>query len=158
MNQFEGSTHGRAEASSSGADQAKEQVQEVAHRAQQAADKRTGEGARSDRPAQFAGGEQVAASALALRAGADELVRQGNQSAADAAQRTAAQAERFGSYLQEADANRILADVEDVTRRSPLAVVVGGVIVGAAAARFLKASSSRRYEAARVRPTFGDAT
>ncbi len=158
MDQFEASTRGRAEASSSGVDQAKEQVQEVAQRAQQAAGDaqvkvRDQIDQRSSRV-----GEQVAASALALRAGADELVRQGNQSAADAAQRTAAQAERFGSYLQEADANRILADIEDVARRSPLAVVVGGVIVGAAAARFLKASSSRRYEAARVRPTFGDAT
>ena len=158
MNQFEESTRKGAAASSSGVDQAKEQVQEVAQRAQQAAGNAQVKALHQIDLRSSRVGEQVAASALALRAGADELVRQGNQSAADAAQRTAAQAERFGSYLQEADANRILADAEDVARRNPLAVVVGGVIVGAAAARFLKASSSRRYEAARVRPTYGDAT
>jgi hypothetical protein len=49
-------------------------------------------------------------------------------------------------YLQSADADRILADVENVARRNSWAVVIGGVVAGAAAARFLKASSSRRYE------------
>jgi predicted glycosyl hydrolase (DUF1957 family) len=100
----------------------------------------------------------VAATAQALRAGAEELVRQGNQSAADAAQRAATQAERLGSYLQDADANRILADVEDVARRNPWAVVVGGVVAGAAAARFLKASSTRRYEARQFSSTYGGGT
>jgi hypothetical protein len=95
-------------------------------------------------------GEQVSATAQALRAGADELVRQGNHSAADAAQRAASQAERLGSYLQDADADRLLADVENVARRNPWTVVVGGVVVGAAAARFLKASSARRYEVSRT--------
>jgi hypothetical protein len=86
-------------------------------------------------------------------------VRQGNQSAADAANRAAAQAERLGAYLQDADANRILADAEDVARKNPWAVVVGGVVVGAAAARFLKASSSRRYEStAGIGPTYGAGT
>jgi hypothetical protein len=99
-------------------------------------------------------GEQVAASASALRSGADELYRQGNHSAGDAAQRAAAQAERLGSYLQTADANRLLADLEDIARRNPWAVVVGGVLAGGAAARFLKASSSRRYEQSRGTRTF----
>jgi hypothetical protein len=159
MNQFEEGRHGSAQATAdSGVDQAKEQVHEVAQRAQEAAGNAQVKVRDQIDQRSTQVGQQVAASALALRAGADELVKQGNQSAADAAQRTAVQAERFGSYLQEADANRILADVEDVARRSPLAVVVAGVIVGAAAARFLKASSSRRYEATRVRPTYGDAT
>jgi hypothetical protein len=159
MNEFEGSRQGSAEATpSSGVDQAKEQVQEVAQRAQDAAGNAQVKVRDQIDQRSTHVGEQVAASALALRAGADELVRQGNQSAADAAQRTAAQAERLGSYLQEADANRILSDAEDVARRNPLAVVVGGVIVGAAAARFLKASSSRRYDATRGGSTYGGAT
>ena len=91
-------------------------------------------------------GGQVSASASALRSGADELHRQGNRAAGDAAQRAAAQAERLGSYLQTADANRLLADAEDVARRNPWVVVVGGILAGGAAARFLKASSSRRFE------------
>ena len=133
----------------SATDQAKEQVQEVAQRAQDAAGEAQAKlrdqiDARSTQL-----GGQVAATALALRSGADELHRQGNESAGDAAQRAAALAERFGAYLQASDANRILADAEDVARRNPWAVVVGGVVAGAAAARFLKASSSRRYESAR---------
>lgn len=94
-------------------------------------------------------GEQVVASASALRSGAEELYRQGNHSAGDAAQRAATQAERLGSYLQTIDADRLLADVEDVARRNPWAVVIGGVAAGAIAARFLKASSARRFEQSR---------
>jgi hypothetical protein len=133
----------------SATDQAKEQVQEVAQRAQDAAGEAQAKlrDQIDTRSTQL--GDQVAATALALRSGADELYRQGNESAGDAAQRAAAQAERLGAYLQASDGNRILADAEDVARRNPWAVVVGGVVAGAAAARFLRASSSRRYESAR---------
>jgi hypothetical protein len=94
-------------------------------------------------------GEQVSATAMALRSGAEELYRQGNESAGDAAQRAAAQAERLGSYLQAADADQILSDVEDIARRNPWAVAAGGVVAGIAAARFLKASSARRSPGSR---------
>jgi hypothetical protein len=94
-------------------------------------------------------GEQVAASASALRSGAEELYRQGNHQVGDMAQRAASQAERLGSYLQSADADRLLSDAEDMARRNPWTVVVGGVAVGAVAARFLKASSTRRFEQTR---------
>lgn len=94
-------------------------------------------------------GEQVSATAMALRSGAEELYRQGNESAGDAAQRAAAQAERLGSYLQAADADQILGDVEDIARRNPWAVAAGGVVAGIAAARFLKASSGRRSPGSR---------
>ncbi len=131
---------------SSATEQAKEQIQQVADRAHDIAG-----GAQvkmleqiDTRATQV--GEQVAATALALRSGADELYRQGNDSAGEAAHRAAAQAERLGSYLQASDANRLLSDAEEFARRNPWAVVVGGVVAGAAAARFLKASSSRRYE------------
>src|SRR4051812_25433769 len=85
-------------------EKAKDQVQEVAQRAQNVAGGDAQIKVRDQvdqRSTQV--GEQVASSATALRAGADELVRQGNQSAADAANRAAAQAERLGAYLQEAD-------------------------------------------------------
>jgi len=161
MDQYE-TTSAPADAGQSGtavAEQAKDQVQQVAQRAQDVAgDAQIKVRDQIDQRSTQVG-EQVASSATALRAGADELVNQGNQSAADAARRAAAQAERLGTYLQDADANRILADVEDVARRNPWAVVVGGVVVGAAAARFLKASSSRRYESAiRVGSTYGGGT
>ena len=78
-------------------DQAKDQVHEVAQRAQEAAGNAQVKVRDQIDQRSTQVGQQVAASALALRAGADELIKQGNQSAADAAQRTAVQAERFGS-------------------------------------------------------------
>jgi len=39
----------------------------------------------------------------------------------------------------------VLRQAEDFGRRKPAAVIAGGVVLGFAAARFLKASSSRRY-------------
>ena len=51
----------------------------------------------------------------------------------------------FGGYLKDADADRILHDVEDLGRRQPWAVIAGGLAVGFMASRFLKASSSERY-------------
>jgi hypothetical protein len=124
--------------------QGKEPIQQVAERAHDVAGNaqvkiRDQIDARSTQA-----GEQVSATAMALRSGAEELYRQGNESAGDAAQRAAAQAERLGSYLKAADADRILSDVEDVARRNSWAVAVGGVVAGVAAARFLKASSGRR--------------
>jgi hypothetical protein len=152
MNQFEaGAETGTAQAAGKSEGSALDQhVQEVAQRAQAvAADAADGAGVKlrsqmDQRSTQL--GEQVVASAQAIRSGADELHRHGNQAAGDAAYRAATQAERLGEYLQASDANRILTDAENVARRNPWAVVAGGVIAGAAAARFLKASSSRRYQ------------
>jgi hypothetical protein len=126
--------------------QAKEQVQHVAERAHDAAGNAQVKLRDQIDTRSTQAGDQVAATAMALRSGADELYRQGNGSAGDAAQKVAAQAERLGSYLKSADADRILADVEQVARRNSWAVMVGGVVAGAAAARLLKASSARRYE------------
>ena len=148
MDQYE--TSAPADAGRSGhavVEQAKDQVQEVAQRAQDAAGNAQVKVRDQIDQRSTQVGEQVAASALALRAGADELLKQGNQSAADAAQRTAAQAERFGSYLQEADANRILADVEDVARR----IRWRSSSAGSSSARPPRGSSRRRARVATQR-------
>jgi hypothetical protein len=94
-------------------------------------------------------GEQVGMTADALRSTGDHLRQQGNQAVADMTDQAARQAQKLGSYLEQADADQLLADVERYARRNPWAVVVGGVLVGAAAARFLKASSSQRYQQGR---------
>jgi hypothetical protein len=135
-----------AVAAASPVEQAQAKAQDVAERAQEAAGQAQVKlrDQIDQRSTQL--GEQVTASASALRFGADELYRQGNHAAADATQRAAAQAERLGSYLQATDAHSLLADAEDVARRNPWAVVVGGVLAGGVAARLLKASSSRRFE------------
>jgi hypothetical protein len=54
--------------------------------------------------------------------------------------------ERAGGWLRDSDGDAILRDVEDFGRRNPLAVAAGGLAVGFALSRLLKASSRDRYE------------
>ena len=136
--------------SGSATDNAKEQVQE---KAQDAQEKLKG-GARQaqDRIREQVdqrstqAGEQVSASADALRTTSRHLREQGQDGPAQAAEKVAHHAERLGGYLSESNADRILGDLEDFGRRQPMAVIALGVAAGFAASRFLKASSRQRYE------------
>jgi hypothetical protein len=94
-------------------------------------------------------GERVGSAAQDVRSVAEELRKQGKDQPAKLAEQAAARVERVGGYLQESDADRILGDVEDFGRSNPWAVALGGLALGFAASRFLKASSSRRYEQTR---------
>jgi hypothetical protein len=76
----------------------------------------------------------------------EHLREQGKDQPANLAKQAADRAERLGGYLRDNDADRILGDVEDFGRRQPWAVIAGGVAVGFLASRFLKASSTRRYD------------
>jgi hypothetical protein len=91
-------------------------------------------------------GERIAGTAGDVRSVADELRRQGKDAPAALAEQVAGQADRVGDYLKGASGDRILRDVEDLARRQPLLVAAGGLVLGFAASRFLKASSGRRYE------------
>jgi hypothetical protein len=51
----------------------------------------------------------------------------------------------LGQYLQEADSDRLIGDLETFARREPWAIAAGALVAGFAASRFLKASSMRRY-------------
>ncbi len=53
--------------------------------------------------------------------------------------------ERLGQYLQDADSDRLLGDLENFARQQPWAVAAGALVLGFAASRFLKTSSARRY-------------
>jgi hypothetical protein len=90
-------------------------------------------------------GEQISSSAGDVHVVADELRKQGKESPARYVDQVADRAERLGGYLRDTDANRILDDVEGYGRRNTWAVAVGGLAVGFAASRLLKASSGRRY-------------
>ena len=90
-------------------------------------------------------GEKVGGTAQDLRSVGEELRNQGKETPAKLADQGAERIERVGSYLSESDADTLLSDIEDFGRRQPLAVLAGGLVVGMAAARFLKASSSNRY-------------
>jgi L-lactate utilization protein LutB len=91
-------------------------------------------------------GERVAGQASDIRSVADELRQKGKEQPAKMAEQAAERADRLGSYLTDNGADRILADVEDQARRKPWAVVAGGVVLGLAASRLLKASSRERYQ------------
>jgi hypothetical protein len=91
-------------------------------------------------------GDQVQSTAQDVRSVAEQLRGQGKDAPARVAEQVADRAESFGSYLRDADGERLLRDVEDVARRQPWLVAAGGLALGFAASRFLKASSSRRYQ------------
>jgi hypothetical protein len=90
-------------------------------------------------------GEQVTTTASDLKTVGEELRKQGKDTPAKLADQASERTERLGSYLSESDADKILGDVEDFARKQPWAVVAGGLVLGFAASRFLKASSSQRY-------------
>jgi F0F1-type ATP synthase membrane subunit b/b' len=91
-------------------------------------------------------GEQVHQHASDLRDVAQQLREQGKDGPAKIADQVADRAQRAGSWMKDSDADRILSDVEDFARSNPWAVAAGGLALGFAASRLLKASSSQRYE------------
>jgi hypothetical protein len=90
-------------------------------------------------------GEQIRGTAGDVRSFAEQLREQGKDKPARYAEQAADRAERLGGYLEDANGDRILRDVEDFGRRNPWAVVAGGLALGFAASRMLKASSGERY-------------
>ena len=82
----------------------------------------------------------------AFRKAAEYLDSQGSGPGAKAAGRAADRAEQLASYLEEANSDRILGDLESFARRRPWMVGAIGTAAGFVASRFLTASSGRRYE------------
>jgi ElaB/YqjD/DUF883 family membrane-anchored ribosome-binding protein len=129
--------------------QAKDKAQEAAGQAQEKAQQAAGQ-ARDQVRTQIderstQAGQQVSTRAEDLRSVGDQLRQQGKEQPAKLADQAAQRLEKAGSWLQESDADRILGDVEDFARRNPWAVMAGGLALGFAASRVLKASSTERY-------------
>ena len=131
------------------ASQTREKAQALAGQAQEQAQQAAGQARNlvreqlDHRSSQAA--ERITTQASDLRSVSDTLREQGKEGPAQAARKLADYAERAGGYLRERDSDSLLADVEDLGRGQPWAVAAGGVALGFAAARFLKASSTRRY-------------
>jgi hypothetical protein len=123
----------------SAADQAKQKAHEAAGQAKGAVRSQVDQRSTD-------AGQRVGGFASDVRSVGDQLREQGKDQPAKLADQAADRAQRLSSYLTENDADRILGDVEDFGRRQPWAVIAGGVALGIVASRFLKASSSRRYE------------
>jgi hypothetical protein len=90
--------------------------------------------------------EQASGMAQVARRVGDELRQQGNAGQARYADQAAEQVERLGDYLRRADADTLLRDIESFGRRQPMVMAAGGMVAGVLAARFVKASASRRSE------------
>jgi len=146
--------------SSGTTDQAREKAGEVAGQAQDKAQELAGQA--GEQAKQAAGqakdrlreqvdqrstqaGEQVSSQAGDIRSVADTLREQGKDKPAQYAEQAADKVESLGGYLKDADADRIIGDVENYARQNPFVVIAGGIAIGFAASRFLKASSSERY-------------
>jgi hypothetical protein len=119
-------------------EQAKERVQETAQQARgrlrEQVDQRSTQA-----------GRQVNTVADDVRSVAEGLRTQGKDKPAQYAEQAADRVQSAGRWLEQKDGDELLRDVEDFARRNPWAVAVGGLVVGLAASRFLKASSSERY-------------
>lgn len=92
-------------------------------------------------------GEQMTRTAGALRQTAQQL--RGDQQAqpAQVLEGVAERVEKLGHYFTANDGDRLLRDVERMARSQPWLIAGGGAVLGFVAARFTKASSTRRYEA-----------
>ena len=142
--------------------QAKDKAQEVGVQAKEKAQE-AGAQARSrvsdevDRRSTEAG-EQAGSTAQALRDVSGKLREEGNEPVARGLEQVADRVERAGGWLRDSDGDSILSDVEDFGRRNTLAVVAGGLALGFAASRLLKASSRSRYQSggSRLPATTGD--
>ena len=131
--------NGPTTAGGSTTDQAKEKAQQAAGQAKGALRSQVDQRATE-------AGERVGGFASDARTIGDQLREQGKDQPAKLADQAADRAERLGNYLKRNDADRILQDVEDFGRRQPWVVIGGGLALGILASRFLKASSSSRYE------------
>jgi hypothetical protein len=133
----------------SAAEKTQEKAQEVVGQAQEKAGEAAQKAQESirqqvdDRSTQA--GERVGSTAEDLRSVGEELRKQGKDGPAKLADQAAEQAGKVGSYLQEKNSDELLHDLEDFGRRRPWAVLAGGLVLGVAGARFLKASSRDRY-------------
>ena len=127
----------------SASDQVKERVQDAAEQAKgQTRDQlRSQVNARSTQA-----GEQATSIAEAMHRTSEQLHSEGKDSAAKVIDGVADRSQRLGGYLTQADDDRILRDVEDFARRQPWVFVSASAALGFLAARFMKASSSSRYQ------------
>jgi hypothetical protein len=115
-------------------DEAQNKVDETINVAQQEAKSMLG--SQKGRAAESLGGI-----AQALRQTGEQM-QDGQQAAmAQYAQRAADKIEQFSSQLQNKDVDQLLADVEGFARRRPEIFLGGALLLGFAAARFLKSSA-----------------
>ncbi len=91
-------------------------------------------------------GQQIGSLAQDLRNVGDQLRENGTVGAAAGyVDQGAELVDKLAQYLQDADSDTLIGDLEHYARRQPWAVAGAAVVLGFAASRFLKTSSVRRY-------------
>lgn len=91
-------------------------------------------------------GEQVQSLGNALRSGVEQLRSEGQGGTAEVVDKVARRADDLGGYLESANADQILGDIESFARRRPWLTAGAAALAGFVASRLVKASSQRRYE------------
>jgi hypothetical protein len=101
-------------------------------------------------------GQQIGSVAQDLRNVGDQLRQSGAVGAAAGyVDQGADLIERVGKYLQDADSDRLIGDLEHYARKQPWAIAAAALVAGFAASRFLKTSSARRYHGAAEGGSYG---
>jgi len=91
-------------------------------------------------------GQQIGSVAQELRNVGDQLRQSGPVGlAAGYVDQAAELVDRFGGYLQDADSEQLMTDLEAIARKNPWGIAAGALLLGFAASRFLKTSAARRY-------------
>lgn len=122
---------------------AQEKVQQKAHQASNASARYVREQAET-RGKQVA--DELQSVSAALRRSSHALHADGNEKAARGIELVTERIEGLGGYLGGTGGDKMLRDLEAFGRRKPWGMIGLGLGVGLAASRFLKASSSRRFE------------
>jgi hypothetical protein len=94
-------------------------------------------------------GQQIGSLAQDLRSAGDHLRENGTVGAAAGyVDQGAELVDKLAQYLQDADSDRLIGDLEQYARQQPWAIAGAALVLGFAASRFLKTSSVRRYTSA----------
>src|SRR4051794_27942344 len=126
--------------------QAQETAQQAQEKAQQVASKASDQARTQIDQRSTELGHRVTSTADDIRSVGQQLRDQGKDQPAKLADQAAGHVERIGGWLRDSDSDKLLSDVEDFGRRQPWVLALGGLALGFAAARFMKASSTQRYE------------
>jgi hypothetical protein len=90
-------------------------------------------------------GGRLVSTASGLRAAADHLQSDGNAFGSGFTGDLAGNLEQFGTYLKDADLDRLMSDADEVVSRAPVAFTTAALFAGVAVARFLRASNRAGY-------------
>jgi len=89
-------------------------------------------------------GDQLGSAGKAVSEASVKLREEGNMQAAEITDRIASKMDSVADYLDRTGPDELLRDLEDFGRKQTAVLIAGGLLLGLAGSRFLKASSARR--------------